>query len=51
MSVPGVAMIVRVAGMAVTVGMVVRMPGHEPILPAKQAGAAIRFIGVIGRAY
>lgn len=34
---PGVAMVVRMDAMAVTVivGMVVRMPGHEPILPAR----------------
>ena len=44
MSMPGVAMImrmiVRMAGMAVPVivGMVVRMPGHAPILPARKLG-------------
>jgi hypothetical protein len=47
MSMPGVAMIVRMAGMAVAVivAMIVWMPGHDPILPAKKADAAI------GRAY
>jgi hypothetical protein len=34
------AMIVGVAGVAVAVfvGMVVRMPGHSPILPARKLG-------------
>jgi hypothetical protein len=38
MSMPGVAMVVRMAGVAVTVvvAMVVRMPGHAPILPASK---------------
>jgi hypothetical protein len=38
MSMPSVAMIVRMAGMAVAriVAVVVRMPGHQPILPTRK---------------
>ena len=40
MSMPGVGMIVRMAGMSVTVimAMVVGMPGHAPILPVRKLG-------------
>lgn len=50
MSMPGVAMIVRMAGMAVTVimAMVVGMPGHAPILTAKSRGGnPARLLGTL----
>lgn len=53
MSVPGVGMIVRMAGMAVTVivAMVVGMPGHEPILPIRKVAQPSWSFRGIGRAY
>jgi ABC-type phosphate/phosphonate transport system permease subunit len=51
MGVPGVTVIVRMAGMAMTVivAMVVRMPGHEPILPASKLGRPFRVICAVIR--